>query len=182
MQSLVTLPAVTNRSREPAVWSCRGLIQMLSPDKRAMTYGRHASSIALFVGLAAGAALCVNWNYAAAKRGPDEPLSTKKVMDRCYVGNQSLLKTVRRDLDRTEPDWKNAEKNIEEIIRLMSVLTRHKPPRGSQEAWNKLVESYVQEASAFQENVREKKLRSAQASLEKIASTCDECHDNHGIQ
>jgi hypothetical protein len=139
-------------------------------------------SLGILAGIAAGAAICVNWNYAANNSGPGELLSTKKVMDRCYVGNQSLMKLVRRDLDRAQPDWKNAEKNVAEVIRLMSMLTRHKPPRGSQEAWDGLVMDYVQKARVLEENVRKQKLKAARASLQKIAATCDECHDNHGIQ
>jgi hypothetical protein len=133
-------------------------------------------------GLAAGAALFASWNYAADSPGPDESLSTKKVMDRCYVGDQSLTKLVRRDLDRAQPDWKRAEMNVAEVIRLMSMLTRQKPPRGSQEAWNALVEGYLEKAQVLKQNVKEEKLQASRASLQRIASTCDECHDNHGIQ
>jgi len=143
---------------------------------------RLAISLTGLAGLAAGAALCASWNYAADNSGPGGLWSTKKVMDRCYVGNQSLMKVVRRDIDRFQPDWKNAEKNVTEVIRLMSMLTRQKPPRGSQADWNGLVEDYVQKGRVLQEKVREHNLQASRASLQKIASTCDECHDNHGIQ
>jgi len=146
------------------------------------TNRRLAVSLAGLAALSACTAVCVNWNYAADNAGRAELLSTKKVMDKCYVGNQSLMKMIRRDLERAQPDWKGAETNLAEVVRLMSMLTRHKPPRGSQEAWNGLVKDYLQKASALQENLREEKLQASRASLQKIASTCEECHDNHGLQ
>jgi hypothetical protein len=146
------------------------------------SYRRLAISLAGLAGLAAGAGLCGSRNYAAGNLGSGEVWSTKKVMDKCYVGNQSLMKVVRRYLDRAPPDWKSAEENVAEVIRLMGMLTRQKPPRGSQEAWNGLVEDYLQKGRMLQQNVREHDGQAARASLQKIATTCDECHDNHGIQ
>jgi hypothetical protein len=146
-----------------------------------LTYCRIAIALPLLGALAAYAAICSS-NYAADNPGPGELLSTKKVMDKCYVGNQSLMKLVRRDLERARPDWAGAEKNVTEVVRLMSMLTRQKPPRGSQEAWDGLVEAYLQKAHALKQNVNEQKLQASKAWLQKIASTCDECHDNHGIQ
>jgi hypothetical protein len=145
-------------------------------------YRRLAIAVAAFVGLAAGAALSASWNDAADRAGPDEIWSTKKVMDRCYVGNQSLMKMVRRDIEKAQPDWKSAEKNVAEVIRLMRMLTRQKPPRGSQEAWDGLVDDFVHKAGVLRANVREQQLKAARASLQRISATCDLCHDNHGIQ
>jgi len=64
----------------------------------------------------------------------------------------------------------------------MSMLTKQKPLRGSQEAWDKLVQNFVDKAKSAQQNVKEHKLESARASLRKVLSTCDNCHDNHGFQ
>jgi hypothetical protein len=139
-------------------------------------------SLAALAGLIAGAMLSTSGDYAADNPGPGELLCTKKVMDKCYVGNQSLMKMVRRDIENRPPDWTGAERNVTEVMRLMSMLTRQKPPRGSQEAWDGLVEDYRQKARALKQNVKEQKLQASRASLQKIASTCDECHDNHGIQ
>ncbi len=82
----------------------------------------------------------------------------------------------------TVADRNDDEENLTEIIRLMSVLTKQKPPKGSQEAWDKLVRDYVHGAKAARKNVKEHKLEPAQAALEKVRSTCEECHDNHGIK
>ena len=139
-----------------------------------------AISIAVLAGLAAGAALRVT--YAAEHPGADEVWSTKKVMDKVHVGKQSLLSVVNKDLRKTEPDWNSDEKNLTEIIRLMSMLTKQKPLRGSQEAWDKLVQDYVHGAKAARQNVKEHRLQPTRAALEKVISTCDECHDNHGIK
>jgi hypothetical protein len=103
-------------------------------------------------------------------------------MDKVHVGKQSLLSVVTKDLRKAEPDWKSDEKNLAEIIRLMNMLTRQKPPRGSQEDWDKLVQDYVHGAKAARQNVQEHRLRPALAGLERVRSTCDECHDNHGVK
>ncbi len=108
--------------------------------------------------------------------------STKHVMDKVHVGKQSLLSVVNNDLRLAEPDWKSDEKNLTEIIRLMSMLTRQKPPRGSQKDWDKLLRDYVDGAKAARQNVKEHKLQPGRAALEKVILTCEECHDNHGIK
>jgi hypothetical protein len=139
-----------------------------------------ALSIAVIAGLAAGAALRAT--DAADHPGADEVWSTKKVMDKVHVGKHSLLSVVTKDLQKAEPDWKSDEENLTEIIRLMSMLTKQKPPRGSQEAWDKLVHDYVDKTKVAQQNVKQHKLQPARAALEKVLSTCEECHDNHGIK
>jgi hypothetical protein len=141
-----------------------------------------AISLAVLVGLAGGAALRATRNYAAYDRGANEVWSTKKVMDKAHLGKQSLLSVLNKDLRQAEPDWKSAEKNLTEMIRLMSMLTKQKPPRGSQEAWDQLVQDYIQGAKAARQKVKEHRLQPARAALEKVISTCDECHDNHGIK
>ena len=137
-------------------------------------------SIAVFAGLAAGATLRATY----AEDHPDayEVWSTKKVMDKVHVGKQSLLSVINKDLRKAEPDWKGDEKNLTEIIRLMSMLTKQKPLRGSQEAWDKLVQDYVDKAKVAQRNIKEHKLEPARAALQQLLSTCDDCHDNHGIK
>jgi hypothetical protein len=139
-----------------------------------------ALSVAVLAGLAAGAALRAT--YAAEHPGADEVWSTKKVMDKLHVGKQSLLSVVNKDLRKAEPDWTSDEKNLTEIIRLMSTLTKQKPLRGSQQAWDKLVQDYVDGAKAARQNVKRHWQQPARAALEKVISTCEECHDNHVIK
>jgi hypothetical protein len=150
-------------------------------EDRAMRVNlRCALSIAVLAGLAAGAAFRAT--YAVDDPGADEVWSTKKVMDKVHVGKQSLLSVVNKDLRKAEPDWKSDEENLTEIIRLMSMLTKQKPPRGSQEAWDKLVQDYVDGAKAARKNVKEHRLQPGRAALEMVIMTCDECHDNHGVK
>jgi hypothetical protein len=139
-----------------------------------------ALSMAVLCGFAIGAALRVT--YAAEPPAANPVWSTKQVMDRVALGKQSLLAVVNKDLRNAEPDWKSDEENLREIIRLMSMLTKQKPLRGSQEAWDKLVQEYVDGARAARQNVREHRVEAARAALEKARSTCEECHDNHGIK
>jgi hypothetical protein len=141
---------------------------------------QRAVSTAVLAGLAAGAALRAM--SAADPPGADEVWSTKKVMDKIAVGKQSLLSVVHKDLRKVEPDWKSDEENLTEIIRLMSMLTKQKPPRGGQEAWDKVVQDFVDGAKAARQNVKEHRLEPARAALEKVRSTCEECHENHGLQ
>jgi hypothetical protein len=137
-------------------------------------------AIAVLAGLAAGAGLRAS--YAANAPGRDEAWSTKKIMDRVALGKQSLLSVVTKDLQTAEPDWKSDEEKLSEIIHLMSMLTKQKPPRGNQEDWNTLVRDYVQGAKSARQNVAQRRLEPARAALEKARATCEECHDNHGIR
>jgi hypothetical protein len=155
----------------------------VSWDNRAMReYLQLAISIAILVGLVGGAASRATWNCAADNSGADEVWSTKKIMVKLYVGKPSLMSAVYNDIHKAEPDWKTDDKNLAEIIRLMSTLTRQKPLRGSQEAWDTLAKDYVQKAKVAQENIKEHKLQPARDSLDQVLSICDECHDNHGIK
>ncbi len=139
---------------------------------------RRLLAIAALAGLAAGAA----FRATRAANRSDAVWSTKKVMDKVALGKQSLLSVVNRDLGKAEPDWKSDEENLTEVIRLMSMLTRQNPPRGSQEGWDKLVRDFVDGAKAARENVKWHRLRPALAALEKVRATCEECHENHGIR
>jgi hypothetical protein len=141
---------------------------------------QRALSIATLAGLAAGAA--IRATYAPDHPGADELWSTKRVMDKVHVGKQSLLSVVNKDLRKADPDWKSDQENLAEIIRLMSMLTKQKPPRGTQDAWDKLVQDYVDGAKAARQNVKEHKIQPARTALEKVRSTCEECHDNHGVK
>jgi hypothetical protein len=145
-------------------------------------YVQLAIWIAVVAGLAGGAALPATRNYAADNPRADDVWSTKKIMYKLYVGKPSLISAVYKDIHKAEPDWKTDEKNLAEIIRLMSMLTKQKPLRGSQEAWDELVQDYVRKAKVAQQNMKERKLQPARASLEQVLSTCDNCHDNHGIK
>ena len=130
--------------------------------------------------MAAGAAFRAT--YAADHPGADEGWSTKKVMDKVHLSKQSLLSVVNTDLGKAAPDWKSDEEHLTEIIRLMSMLTKQKPPRGSQEAWDKLALGYVDGAKSARQSVKEHRLQRARAALERVISTCEECHDHHGIK
>jgi hypothetical protein len=140
-------------------------------------YLLYALSIAVLAGLAAGAGFCATFAL-----DPNVIWSTKHVMDKVHVGKQSLLTVVNKNLRQAEPDWKSDEKNLTEIIRLMSMLTKQKPLRGSKEDWDKLVQEYVRGAKAARQNVKKHRLEPARAALETVISTCEECHDNHGIK
>jgi hypothetical protein len=141
---------------------------------------QHAFGIAIIAGLVVSAGF--HAIYAADNPGADKVWSTKKVMDKVHVGKESLLSLVNKDLRNTEPDWKSDEANLTEIIRLMSMLTKQKPLRGSQEAWDKLVQDYVDGGKAARQNVKEHKVGPARVALERVIATCEECHDNHGIK
>ncbi len=132
------------------------------------------------VGLAAFTAFRAS--CAEGRPGADAVWSTKKVMVKIGAGGRSLLSLVDKDLQKAEPDWKSDEENLGEIIRLMSMLTKQKPPRGSREAWDKLVREFVDGAKAARQNVKEHRLRPARDALERARSTCEECHDNHGLK
>lgn len=145
-------------------------------------YLQLAISIVVTGAVAAGATMRATRNDAADSRGADEVWTTRKVMKKVHGGKQPLFSMVYKDIHKAEPDWKTDEKTLAEIIRLISMLTKQKPFRGSQEAWDGLVRDYVDEAKAAQQSVKEHKLQPARASLKKVVLTCDECHDNHGIK
>ena len=145
-------------------------------------YLRLVISITVLAGLAGGAALRATGNYADDNSGADEVWSTKKIMVKLYVGKPSLMSAVQKDIHTPEPDWKTDEKNLAEIIRYMSLLTKQRPLRGSKGDWDKVVQDYVEKAKVAQQNIKEHKLQPARGSLERVLSTCDDCHDNHGIK
>jgi hypothetical protein len=136
--------------------------------------------VTILAGLAGGAALRAT--YPADHPSAGKMWSTKEVMDKVHVGKESLLSVVSKDLGKAEPDWKSDAENLTEIIRLMSMLTKQKPLTGSQEAWDQLVQDYVDAAKAARQNVEEHRLQPAETALERMRSTCEECHDNHGIK
>jgi hypothetical protein len=133
------------------------------------------------------AGLAVPALRATRNDAPDSPAgdkvwSTKKVMNRVHVGKESLMSLVYRDIHKAEPDWQTDEKNLAEIIRLMSMLNQQKPPRGSQEAWDQRVEDYLDKVRVARQKVSEHQIEPARASLDRLRPSCDDCHDNHGVK
>src|SRR5579885_2642219 len=125
MQSRVPQRAVSTQNA-PEVASPlqpRAFILQFSWGDRAMK--RHlvvTVSIAILAGLAAGVAVPASGN-AANNPGGNEAWSTKKIMKKVHFGKQALLAAVYRDIQKAEPDWQTDEKNLAEIIRLMSMLS-----------------------------------------------------------
>jgi soluble cytochrome b562 len=115
-----------------------------------------------------------------ADQDKSEPaLSTKEIMGKAHKGKQSLFFLVQQDIRKANPDWQADEKSVAEMIRLVSMLTKNNPPKGSKEGWDKLVQEYVDKAKAVQQNLKEEKLRESRTAFNKLMATCKSCHETH---
>jgi len=109
----------------------------------------------------------------------EQELSTKEIMGKAHKGKQSLFFLVQQDIRKAKPDWQADEKNVAEMIRLVSMLTKNNPPKGSKEGWDKLVQEYVDKAKVVQEKLKEEKVQESRTALNKLMTTCKSCHDTH---
>jgi hypothetical protein len=106
-------------------------------------------------------------------------LSIKEIMNKAHGGRQSLYAIVWNDLHRDPPNWPRSGKNLAEMTRLCSLLTKREPPRGTRESWESMVRLYLDNAKAVQENLEKEDVVASRKTYDQLLKTCKVCHNAH---
>jgi hypothetical protein len=106
-------------------------------------------------------------------------LSIKEIMTKAHGGKKSLYAIVWNDIHRDRPNWQRSRKNLAEMIRLCSLLTKQEPPKGTKESWQKLVQGYLDQAKTVQGNLEKENVAESRTTYDKLLKTCKVCHNIH---
>jgi hypothetical protein len=109
----------------------------------------------------------------------EQHLTIKDIMKKAHGGKTSLYAIVWNDIHRDPPNWQRSRKNLAEMIRLCNLLTERKPPKGTQESWEKLVQAYLDHAKTVQENLEKENVAESRTTYDKLLKTCKVCHNAH---
>jgi cytochrome c556 len=109
----------------------------------------------------------------------DKDISIKEIMTKAHKGGDSLLATLRQELQQDEPDWAEVQKDSKELVKLGTTLGKARPPRGEKESWKKQTGMYVATAKALSAAADKKDKAGASAAFKKLQSSCTACHKAH---
>jgi cytochrome c556 len=133
--------------------------------------------LACVLGLLAVAALAV-WVGQPLLAADKEP-TVKEIMTKAHKGGNSLLAKLGKELKAEEPPWETVQQQTKELVTLGASLGKNKPPKGSQESWDRLTKAYLATAKALDGAAKEKGLAVARAQHKALTQQCGACHKAH---
>jgi hypothetical protein len=126
-----------------------------------------------------GLALLVGLTVVASRAEDDKSPSIKEIMTKAHKGGDSLLQKLGKELKADAPQWDDIEKQTKELVDLGTALAKNKPPRGTQESWDKQTRDYLSNAQDLAAAAAKKDKATALADLKKLQGSCMECHTAH---
>jgi hypothetical protein len=107
-------------------------------------------------------------------------LDIKMIMKKAHSPT-GLLYNIGKDLKDDEPDWDNIQQETKELLDLVSMLEKNKPPMGDQNSWKSLTASYLDMAKSLDAAAKKKNLSGAKSVQAKMSNenTCKGCHKVH---
>lgn len=114
-----------------------------------------------------------------AARADDSEPSIKEIMGKLHKGANAPLAKLKVALKADTPDWKEVQDLSKDFVVLGAGLAKNAPPKGDKSSFEKLANKYYQNARTLDEAARTEDKTKAQAALNKIGTSCKECHSAH---
>ncbi|MDR3635872.1 MAG: cytochrome c [Isosphaeraceae bacterium] len=127
------------------------------------------------VGLATAAAIMT----LAAVAGAEDTPSIKEIMGKLHKGANAPLGKLKGALKAESPDWKEVQSLSKDFVILGAGLAKNEPPRGDKAAYEKLANSYYENAKDLDNAAKAEDKDKSQAALNKIGASCKACHTAH---
>jgi hypothetical protein len=106
-------------------------------------------------------------------------LTVKDIMGKLNKGPNALTITLKRALQKDNPDWADIQEQAKEYAELAGALGKAEPPMGDKASWDKLTKDYADTARAMNEAVQKKNQQGALAAHNKLTKACTACHRVH---
>jgi hypothetical protein len=100
-------------------------------------------------------------------------------MAKLTKGPQSLTTTIGSELKQDPPPWNTIQPQAKEFVELAKSMSQHKPPRGSDESWQKLTADYANSAVELERAVTAKDKEAATKAHAALSGSCMACHREH---
>ena len=132
----------------------------------------------LFV-LAAGPVFLLVAASLLAVAQDDKAPTIKQVMGKLHKGGTSSIAQLKTQLSAPSPNWETIQKTTKDFVILGAALAKNDPPKGSKESWQKLADTYFQNAKALDDAAKAQDLAAARAAHKRLQSSCKACHGAH---
>src|SRR5262249_868435 len=106
-------------------------------------------------------------------------LTVKAIMGKLNKGPNAMTITLKRELQKADPNWAGIQEETKEYAGMTADLTKTDPPRGDKSSWTKLTKDYAEAAKAMDEAARKKDKSAALAAHTKLTGFCMTCHKAH---
>ena len=109
-----------------------------------------------------------------------DPAPIDEIMQKVNKGPDALMSTLKKDLAKKDDvKWETVQMKTKEVAMLTDDLCKDKPPKGSQESWDKLTKAYSDNAKSLSGAAEKKDFDAATKSLKAMGGSCMSCHSAH---
>jgi len=109
-------------------------------------------------------------------KGKEEVLPVLEIMEEIH-GDGGLRQKVAK-ATRAEK-LEDAQKPVEEWLKLAAMLGKSSPPRGGEESWKTKSANYEKQVKVIADAVKSEKPQAVRDSLIGLARSCNNCHTAH---
>jgi cytochrome c556 len=111
-------------------------------------------------------------------QGQETP-TIKQIMAKLHKGANAPLAKAKAALKGDAPDWKAVQDASKDMVILGALLSKNDPPRGEKADFDKLANTYHENAKALDDAAKAEDKAKSQAALGKIGGLCKSCHSAH---
>lgn len=124
----------------------------------------------------------VVFGLTAGLAGAAKMRTVKEIMGKLNKGPKALTPSLKRSLQKDQPDWQDIQDKSKEYANLAVELTKTTPPRGDKASWDKLTKDYAALAQSLETASAKKDKTAALSAHGKLTKACSACHKAHRPQ
>lgn len=124
----------------------------------------------------------VVFGLTAGLAGATKLRTVKEIMGKLNKGPNALTPTLKRGLQKDQPDWTEIQAQSKEYATLSAELEKLNPPRGDKASWDKLTRDYAAAAKSLETASAKKDKDAALAAHAQLNKACSACHKAHKPQ
>ena len=124
----------------------------------------------------------VVFGLTAGLAGAGKLRTVKEIMGKLNKGPNALTPTLKRELQKDQPDWPEIQTQTKEYTSLTAELAKLTPRRGDKASWDKLTKEYTEAATSLETASAQKDKDAALAAHAKLTKACSACHKAHKPQ
>jgi hypothetical protein len=109
----------------------------------------------------------------------DKVPTIKEIMDKLHKGANPPIILIKRNLQSSDPDWEEIQKQTKEFMEMVEALEKNDPPKGDKGSWARLAKQYVGNAKAMNAAAQNNDKRETLKFQAKLAGSCTACHKAH---
>jgi hypothetical protein len=105
--------------------------------------------------------------------------TVKDIMGKLNKGPNALTPSLKRELQKDEPDWADVQEHTRQYAALAAALSTAAPPKGDKDSWIKLTQAYAAAARTMDDAAHKKDKGAALSAHAQLSHACMNCHKVH---